>query len=150
MVVALLGAPDALSPNPHGFRPPMRWYRQDRVLDAEASETFRERFARHARPDDVAGGTGEAGGLGEAGGTDATGATGATGAAAPAPAAAPTPPPLRSAIAAHIEHLEWLDDAAHIALFHTPRRPRMRRPRRPAPRPPQLPVGQRFEVLRLF
>ena len=38
----LLGAPDALGPNPHGFRPPMRFFREERVLDAEA----RPRFAR--------------------------------------------------------------------------------------------------------
>src|ERR1044071_3390574 len=31
LLAALLGAPDALSPNPHGWRVPMRWYREDRV-----------------------------------------------------------------------------------------------------------------------
>jgi hypothetical protein len=43
LVVALLGAPDALCPNPHGYRPPMRWYRVDRVLAAEREELFRRR-----------------------------------------------------------------------------------------------------------
>jgi hypothetical protein len=43
LVVALLGAPDALSPNPHGWRAPMRWYREDRVADAEAAATFAAR-----------------------------------------------------------------------------------------------------------
>jgi hypothetical protein len=42
LVCDLLGAPDALGPNPHGFRPPMRFFREERVLDAEA----RPRFAR--------------------------------------------------------------------------------------------------------
>jgi hypothetical protein len=46
LVVALLGAPDALSPNPHGWRVPMRWYREDRVLDAEGTEAFAARERR--------------------------------------------------------------------------------------------------------
>jgi hypothetical protein len=111
MVVVLLGAPDALSPNPHGFRAPMRWYREDRVLDAEAGPAFRARADRLARR------------VGE---------------------------PMRSSAPETIEQLEWLDDPEHIALFHTPRRKRMRRPRTPLPQPVALPVGQRFEVLRLF
>src|SRR5918912_132283 len=43
LVVTLLGAPDALCPNPHGFRQPMRFYRADRVLAAEGEEAFRRR-----------------------------------------------------------------------------------------------------------
>jgi hypothetical protein len=31
LVCDLLGAPDALGPNPHGFRPPMRFFREERV-----------------------------------------------------------------------------------------------------------------------
>jgi hypothetical protein len=42
LVCDLLGPPDALGPNPHGFRPPMRFFREDRVHEAEA----RPRFAR--------------------------------------------------------------------------------------------------------
>jgi hypothetical protein len=114
LVVAVLGAPDALSPNPHGFRAPMRWYREDRVLDAEAGEAFRRRVERSD------------------------------------PQASRWPAqPTRSRASEEIEHLEWLDDPARIALFHTPRRPRLRR-RRPAPRPAMAPAGSRFEVLRLF
>lgn len=118
LVVGLLGAPDALCPNPHGFRSPMRWYREDRVLDAEGSESFRIRLPR----------------------MDAQAAWRRT-------------QPTRTWAAGEIEHLEWLQDPARIALFHAPRRPRLRR-RRPAPAPPhpsgpRYPVG-RFEVLRLF
>lgn len=40
LVERLLGAPDALAPNPHGFRSPMRWYALDRVLEAEADPSF--------------------------------------------------------------------------------------------------------------
>lgn len=43
---SLLGAPDALAPNPHGFRPPMRYFAQDRVLDAENAEAFASWAAR--------------------------------------------------------------------------------------------------------
>ncbi|MCW2984157.1 MAG: hypothetical protein JWR63_1727, partial [Conexibacter sp.] len=96
-MVALLGAPDALSPNPHGWRAPMRWYREDRVLDAEAGRDFAAR-AEGLAP-------------GDAWRRDL---------------------PTRSWSPDEIEHLEWLDDPGRIALFHTPRRPRMRR-RRPQP-----------------
>jgi hypothetical protein len=115
LVTTLLGAPDALCPNPHGFRPPMRWFREDRVLAAEAEEVFRRRVVR----------------LG-------------------AHAAWRRQQPTRSWAAGELEHLEWLDDPARIALFHAPRRPRLRRRRRPAPAPVAPPPGTRFEVLRLF
>ena len=115
LLATLLGAPDALSPNPHGWRAPMRWYREDRVLDAEASRAFAARAERIA-PD----------------------------------AAWRRDLPTRSWAPGEIEHLEWLDDPSRIALFHTPRRPRMRRPRAAPPVPTPLPPGQRFEVLRLF
>jgi hypothetical protein len=115
LVVALLGAPDALSPNPHGWRAPMRWYREDRVLDAEAGADFGARAQRlepaASRRRDL---------------------------------------PTRAWAPEEIEQLEWLDDPGRIALFHAPRRPRMRRPRRPAPAPPSVGAGERFEVLRLF
>jgi hypothetical protein len=146
LVVALLGAPDALSPNPHGFRAPMRWYREDRVRDAEASQTFRDRADRLAAQANDAGGV--RGAHDAAGAGDAV-AEHAHDAVRAAPSA-PSLPPLRCSAPDTIEHLEWLDDAAHLALFHTPRRPRMRRPRRPALQPAQIPIGQRFEVLRLF
>jgi hypothetical protein len=118
LVVALLGAPDALCPNPHGFRAPMRWYREDRVLDAEAGEAFRRRTERLAPYETWR-----------------------------------RAQPTRTWTPEEIDHLEWLDDPARIALFHAPRRPRVRRRRPtagPAQRPAQAPVGQRFEVLRLF
>jgi hypothetical protein len=116
LIVALLGAPDALSPNPHGWRAPMRWYREDRVLDAEAGRAFGARAERIAP--------------GAAWRRDL---------------------PTRSWAPAEIEHLEWLDDPHRLALFHAPRRPRMRRPRAAPPPPPApLPPGQRFELLRLF
>jgi hypothetical protein len=44
LVCDLLGAPDALGPNPHGFRPPMRFFREDRVRDAEAQPRFLRRL----------------------------------------------------------------------------------------------------------
>lgn len=117
LIATLLGAPDALSPNPHGWRAPMRWYREDRVRDAEASSAFAARAER----------------LG-------------------ASAAWRRDLPTRTFAATEVEHLEWLEDPARIALFHAPRRPRMRRARRPAagvtgaaPAP-----AERFEVLRLF
>jgi hypothetical protein len=44
LVCDLLGAPDALGPNPHGFRPPMRFFREDRVRDAEAHPRFARRL----------------------------------------------------------------------------------------------------------
>jgi len=115
LVTALLGAPDALCPNPHGFRAPMRWFREDRVLDAEADDVFLRRVGR----------------LG-------------------AHAAWRRQQPTRSWAAGELEHLEWLDDPDRIALFHAPRRPRLRRRRRPAPAPAPAPPGMRFEVLRLF
>ena len=46
LVAELLGAPDALGPNPHGFRPPMRFFREDRVLAAEAEPRFGRRLAQ--------------------------------------------------------------------------------------------------------
>jgi hypothetical protein len=117
LVVALLGAPDALSPNPHGWRVPMRWFREDRVLDAERTEAFgrrecllpEERSWRRTLP-------------------------------------------TRSWAADEIDQLEWLEDPLRIALFHAPRRPRVRLPRRrpePVERTPMYALG-RFEVLRLF
>jgi hypothetical protein len=115
LIDALLGAPDALSPNPHGWRAPMRWYREDRVLDAEATAAFAARTQRIG-----------------------------------ADAAWRRDLPTRTFAPGEVEHLEWLDDPARIALFHAPRRPRMRRPRRPAPVVAPAPPGQRFEVLRLF
>lgn len=122
LVAALLGAPDALCPNPHGFRPPMRWYREDRVLDAEAGAAFRRRVHRLAPQE-----------------------------------AWRRAQPTRTWTPDEVEHLEWLDDPARIALFHAPRRPRPRRRRpralaltaRPAP-DTATPAGLRFEVLRLF
>lgn len=120
LVVALLGAPDALSPNPHGWRAPMRWYREDRVADGERSAAFAlreeqlpdERSWRRALP-------------------------------------------TRSWAPEEIEQLEWLDDPSRIALFHAPRRPRVRLRRRraePAPAAETTPMYAlpRFEVLRLF
>lgn len=120
LVAALLGAPDALSPNPHGFRPPMRWFRADRVLDAEASPAFAARAERL--------------GPNEAWRRDL---------------------PTRSWSPAEVDHLEWLDDPARIALFHVPRRPRLRRRRRPstlAAGPAATPAYALapYEVLTLF
>ncbi len=40
LLVALLGAPDALGPNPHGFRAPQRFFREDRALEAERDPGF--------------------------------------------------------------------------------------------------------------
>ncbi len=40
LVGALLGAPDALAPNPHGFRPPMRFFALDRIVEAERTPAF--------------------------------------------------------------------------------------------------------------
>jgi hypothetical protein len=116
LIAALLGAPDALSPNPHGWRAPMRWYREDRVTDAEASAAFAARARRL--------------------GTDA---------------AWRRDLPTRTFAPSEVEHLEWLDDPSRIALFHAPRRPRMRRARRPAATTvATTEPAQRFEVLRLF
>ncbi len=44
LVSGLLGAPDAHGPNPHGFRAPMRFFREDRVLSAELEAPFRRRL----------------------------------------------------------------------------------------------------------
>lgn len=44
LVSGLLGAPDAHGPNPHGFRAPMRFFREDRVLSAEREPPFRRRL----------------------------------------------------------------------------------------------------------
>jgi hypothetical protein len=117
LVVALLGAPDALSPNPHGFRSPMRWYREDRVLDAEADRAFRLRAETLSAHESWR-----------------------------------RTQPTRCWKPEEVEHLEWLDDPRRIALFHAPRRPRLRRRRgdaQPSP-PPAAAAGLRFEVLRLF
>lgn len=43
LITALLGAPDAHGPNPHGFRAPKRFYREDRVLVAEREAPFLRR-----------------------------------------------------------------------------------------------------------
>jgi hypothetical protein len=115
LLAALLGAPDALSPNPHGWRVPMRWYREDRVLDAEATTAFQHRAERLGPPH-----------------------------------AWRRTLPTRSWSPGEVEHLEWLDDPRRIALFHTPRQPRVRRRRRPPPVPAPAPTGMRWEVLRLF
>jgi hypothetical protein len=115
LLAALLGAPDALSPNPHGWRVPMRWYREDRVLDAEATAAFLRRAERLAPPH-----------------------------------AWRRTLPTRSWSPDEVEQLEWLDDPHRIALFHTPRLPRVRRRRRPPPAPVVAPAGTRWEVLRLF
>ena len=114
LVVALLGAPDAHGPNPHGFRPPMRFFREDRVLSVERDPAFARRLGqlgphqtwRRAQPS-------------------------------------------RTFAAAEVPHLEWLDDPWRIALFHAPRRRRMRRPRAATVAQARQP-GLRFEVLRLF
>ncbi|WCB94573.1 hypothetical protein DSM104299_03310 [Baekduia alba] len=122
LVVALLGAPDALSPNPHGWRAPMRWFRVDRVEDAERSSAFAARVA-----------------------------------VLPEGSAWRRELPTRSWSADEVEGLEWLDDPARIALFHAPRRPRVRLRRPPSEaspaREPEHAVMYalpRFEVLRLF
>jgi hypothetical protein len=115
LVVTVLGAPDALSPNPHGWRAPMRWYREDRVLDAEAGAAFRVHAERLTTPH-----------------------------------AWRRTLPTRSWSPDEVEHLEWLDDPRRIALFHTPRRPRVRRRRRPPAPIPSPAVGLRYEILRLF
>jgi hypothetical protein len=118
LVTTLLGAPDALCPNPHGWRAPMRWFREDRVLDAEHAPGFAERIGRLSAREVWR-----------------------------------REQPTRTSAPDDVELLEWLDDPARIALFHTPRRPRRRRRRTPdqrAPAPAPLPVGQRWEVLRLF
>ncbi len=115
LLSALLGAPDALSPNPHGWRVPMRWYREDRVLDAEATTAFQHRAERLSPPH-----------------------------------AWRRTLPTRSWSPGEVEHLEWLDDPHRIALFHTPRQPRVRRRRRPPPVPATAAAGMGWEVLRLF
>jgi hypothetical protein len=116
LVSALLGAPDALCPNPHGFRSPMRWFRVDRVLDAEAGESFQARLRRLSSHE-----------------------------------AWRRAQPTRTWASGELEHLEWLEDPARIALFHAPRRPRVRRRRRPVQAPVVMaPSGPWFEVLRLF
>ncbi len=43
LVSGLLGAPDAHGPNPHGWRAPMRFYREDRVVAAEREAPFARR-----------------------------------------------------------------------------------------------------------
>jgi hypothetical protein len=40
LIGTLLGAPDALAPNPHGFRAPMRYFAEDRALAAEREPAF--------------------------------------------------------------------------------------------------------------
>ena len=46
LVSGLLGAPDAHGPNPHGFRSPMRFFREDRVLAAELEPPFTRRLTQ--------------------------------------------------------------------------------------------------------
>lgn len=46
LVAGLLGAPDAHGPNPHGFRAPMRFFREDRVLAAESEPPFARRLTQ--------------------------------------------------------------------------------------------------------
>ncbi len=46
LVSGLLGAPDAHGPNPHGFRAPMRFFREDRVLSAEGEAPFLRRLGQ--------------------------------------------------------------------------------------------------------
>ena len=46
LVTGLLGAPDAHGPNPHGFRAPMRFFREDRVLSAELEPPFLRRLGQ--------------------------------------------------------------------------------------------------------
>ncbi|CAA9520407.1 MAG: hypothetical protein AVDCRST_MAG53-3499 [uncultured Solirubrobacteraceae bacterium] len=48
LVAGLLGAPDAHGPNPHGFRAPMRFFREDRVLSAELEPPFARRLEQLA------------------------------------------------------------------------------------------------------
>src|SRR4051794_31640777 len=118
LLTALLGSPDALSPNPHGWRAPMRWYREDRVLDAEREQGFARRAGR--LPEDRAW---------------------------------RRTLPTRAWTPGEVENLEWLDDPSRIALFHAPRRPRVRLRRTPPQPPsPEAPMYAlpRFEVLRLF
>lgn len=40
LITTLLGAPDALAPNPHGFRSPMRFFVEERILGAEHEPPF--------------------------------------------------------------------------------------------------------------
>jgi hypothetical protein len=119
LVVTLLGAPDALSPNPHGWRAPMRWYREDRVVDAERADAFVAWATRLSQD--------------RAWRRDL---------------------PTRTWAPEEVERLEWLDDPSRIALFHAPRRPRVRLRRRPPagvadPARVMYPLP-RYEVLRLF
>ncbi len=46
LVTQLLGAPDAHGPNPHGWRAPKRFYREDRVLAAELEPPFARRVGQ--------------------------------------------------------------------------------------------------------
>ena len=46
LVTALLGAPDAHAPNPHGFRAPQRFFRFDRVVAAEGTTAWAAREAK--------------------------------------------------------------------------------------------------------
>lgn len=118
LLVSLLGAPDALSPNPHGWRSPMRWFRWDRVADAERAPAFAARVAE-----------------------------------LPESATWRRELPTRTWAPDEVEHLEWLDDPARIALFVVPRRPRTRLKRTPPPPEPEhtvlYPLAP-FEVLTLF
>ncbi len=50
LITALLGAPDAHGPNPHGFRAPKRFYREDRVLVAEREAPFVRRVEALPQP----------------------------------------------------------------------------------------------------
>ena len=46
LLTALLGAPDAHGPNPHGFRAPMRFFREDRVRASELEAPFLRRLGQ--------------------------------------------------------------------------------------------------------
>ncbi len=116
LIGALLGAPDAHCPNPHGWRSPMRLYREDRVLDAETHPDFVRRVEK----------------LDEA-------------------LRWRREQPSRALDPTTIEHLEWLDDPERIALFHLPRRPRMRVRRPPVEATTQVAYAlPPFQVMQLF
>ena len=116
LLASLLGAPDAHGPNPHGFRPPMRYFREDRVLSAELDPVFERRVDR----------------LGDRQRWRRA-------------------QPARVFDPGEVAHLEWLEDPWRIALFHAPRRRRIRLARsRPVDPAPRSQPGLRFEVLRLF
>ena len=51
LLTQLLRAPDALGPNPHGFRAPQRFFRADRALEAEADAAFLRRVEQLGEPE---------------------------------------------------------------------------------------------------